>query len=154
MMNISIELIKQLREQTGAGVMDAKHALEDAGGNLKEAKKILQQIGFEKAEKKASREASVGLIASYIHAGGNAGVLLELNCETDFVAKTDEFQALARELCLQVVSMNPRGAKELLEQEYIRDPKRKVGELVKEVVAKTGENIVVRRFMRYEMGEQ
>lgn len=152
-MSISVGLIKKLRSETGAGVMDVRRALEEAGGNLDEAKKMLQQMGFEKAEKKSQREALAGLIVSYIHAGGSVGVLLELACETDFVAKTSEFQNLARELCLQIASMKPKNIEELLAQEYIRESQKKVQELVKEVVAKTGENIVVRRFTRYQLGE-
>lgn len=150
---MDIELIKKLREETGAGVMDVKSALAESDGDTGKAKEILMQKGMARAEKRAEREARNGLIHSYIHGNGDTGVLLELNCETSFVGKTPEFEELAHELALQIVSMNPDDVEGLLSQDYIRDTKKKVSDLIKELVAKTGENIELRRFVRYELGE-
>ncbi|MCA9391920.1 translation elongation factor Ts [candidate division WWE3 bacterium] len=152
-MIMDIELIKKLREETGAGVMDVKSALAESDGDTGKAKEILMQKGMARAEKRAEREARNGLIHSYIHGNGDTGVLLELNCETSFVGKTPEFEELAHELALQIVSMNPDDVEGLLSQDYIRDTKKKVSDLIKELVAKTGENIELRRFVRYELGE-
>lgn len=152
-MAIDTKLIKELREKTGAGVADCKEALEEAKNDLKKAEEILQKKGFEKAAKKGDRETGSGLIESYVH-GGRIGVLVELNCETDFVARTDEFKTLAHELSLQVSSMNPKDAKALLEQDYIRDPGKKIEDLVKEAIAKMGENITIGRISRIEIGKE
>ena len=166
MVTVTTDLIKQLRELTGAGVMDCKRALEESNGDIEEAKKVLQRMGFERVEKRSGREASQGVIEAYIHQG-RVGALVELNCETDFVARTDDFRNLAREIAMQIASMNPRyvskdevpadadgDAKELalLEQGYIRDASRTIGQLVTEVSAKTGEKVAVRRFARFELG--
>ena len=160
--------VKDLRERTGAGVMECKSALEAAGGDLEKAVAILQERGMAMAEKRAHRETSQGLVECYIHAGGRIGAMVELNCETDFVARTDDFQSLAREIAMQVAAMNPAAvsdnelaegagsdpdAQALLKQAYIRDPSRTVGDLVKDVIAKTGENVRVRRFSRFELGQ-
>lgn len=152
MANINFETIKNLRIQTGAGVMEIKKALEEAAGNSEAARLILKKKGLVKAEKKSNRVTKSGLIYSYIHGEGQIGLLIELNCETDFVAKTDEFKNLAHELSLQITSMNPESLDDLLHQDYIRNPKLKIEELVKEVVAKTGENVTIRRFTRYQLG--
>lgn len=146
---ISINQIKKLREKTGGGVMDCRRALEDSKGDEKKAEALLKKWGVEKAEKKLDRVTKAGLVDSYIHAGGKVGVLLELNCETDFVARTDDFKNLSHELCLQVASMNPKDVKTLLKQEYIRDPSITVEQLVKQVIGKLGENITISRFTRY-----
>lgn len=151
-MKITIDLIKSTRESTGAGVMDVKRALKEADGDVETAKKILQEKGFMQAERKADREASAGLIHAYIHAGSQVGVLVEVNCETDFVAKTTEFKTLCQEIALQIAAMKPKDIDELLNQEYIRDSSKSIKNLVKEVIAKTGENIVIKRFTRYEVG--
>lgn len=150
-MTVDTKLIKELREKTSAGIADCREALIEANGDLKKAEEVLRKKGFEKAAKKGDRETGSGLVESYIH-GGRIGVLVELNCETDFVARTDEFKALAHELALQVSSMKPKDGKALLEQDYIRDPGKKVGDLVTEAIAKMGENITVGRISRIEIG--
>ncbi len=146
--NLDLNLIKSLREETGAGVMDVKKALDEASNDVRKAKELLQKAGFEKAEKKSQRETGDGSVFSYIHATSKIGSLVVLNCETDFVARTSDFQNLGREIAMQVAAMNPKGVKELMSQAYIRDPKRTVEMLVKEVIAKTGENIKVGEFAR------
>ncbi len=151
-MNISLELLKKLREDTAAGVSDCRQALEDAGGNYVKAKKLLLARGLEKAAKKGGRETSQGLIESYVHAG-RVGVLVELRCETDFVARTDAFKTLAHEIALQVASMNPKNIKELLASEYIRDASLTIEALVKQTVAKVGENITIATIHRIALGE-
>lgn len=152
MAKISIDEIKKLREQTGAGITDAKQALMDAGGDFDKALEAMRKKGFDKAAKRAEREARAGLIGSYVH-DGRIGVLVEVNCETDFVAKTDEFKELAKDLSLQVCSTDPKDVEELLEQEFIKDTSKTVSDVVKEANAKLGENIVVRRFSRLALGE-
>jgi len=154
--------IKELREKTGAGIMECKRAL-DEGGSMPEAEKLLKQWGLATAEKKAGREASQGVIDSYVHAG-RIGAMIELNCETDFVARTDDFKTLAREIAMQVAATNPTritsqetepsedGDVPLLDQPYIRDPSKTVQELLNEGIAKLRENIVVRRIARFELG--
>lgn len=149
---VTIDQIKKLRQKTGAGVMECRKALEESNGDEKKAIELLKKWGIEKSEKKVGRETKAGLISSYIHSGGKVGVMLELLCETDFVAKTDDFKTLSHELCLQVASMNPKGEVELLKQEYIRDPKIKVEDLVKQAIGKLGENITISRFIRYQLG--
>jgi elongation factor Ts len=160
-------MIKQLREETGAGVMDAKRALEEASGDMAKAKAVLKEKGLAAAAKKAERATNQGLVEAYIHAGGRIGVLVEVNCETDFVAKTPKFQQLARDIAMQVAAMQPlvvdveqrsadmEGSDEevvLLAQPFIRDGSRTIGDLVKEAIATTGENIRVARFSRFELG--
>lgn len=152
-MAIDINLIKLLRKKTGAGIADVREALEKSSGDLKKAEGALKKRGFERAAGKAGRETSQGLIESYIHQNSRVGVLLELLCETDFVARTDEFKNLAHELCLQVASMNPKDSLVLLKQEYVRDPSKTVGDLIGEAIAKLGENIIVARFSRIELGK-
>ncbi|MEK7129509.1 MAG: translation elongation factor Ts [Patescibacteria group bacterium] len=152
-MNISLDQLKKLREETGAGVSDCRQALEDAGGDLKKAKKLIRQRSVEKAAKKADREASQGIIESYVHATGTVGVLVELRCETDFVARTDDFKTLAHELALQIAAMKPKTVKELLAGSYIRDASITIEVVIKQTIAKVGENITVARFTRMEMGE-
>ena len=165
---VSAALVKELRERSGAGVMDCKRALEDADGDLQRAGMLLQERGIALAEKRAHRETSQGLVECYIHAGGRIGAMVELNCETDFVARTDDFKALAHNLAMQIAATNPLSVSEddlpsgaegdpaelcLLRQSFIRDDSRTVDEVVKEVIAKTGENIRVRRFARFELGQ-
>ncbi len=151
-MKIFLNDLKKLREETSAGVSDCRQALEDASGNYGKAKKLLTERGLEKASKKEGKETSQGIIESYVHQG-KVGVLIELRCETDFVARTDEFKHLAHEIALQVASMNPKNVDELLKGEYIRDTSITISELVKQVVAKVGENITVGRFTRIALGE-
>lgn len=152
MAEISIKQIRRLRELTGAGITDAKQALTAAGGDFEKALAGLRAKGLAKAEKRAEREARAGLVGTYSH-DGRIGVVVEVNCETDFVAKTNEFKTLVKDLSLQIASMNPEDEKELMSQPFVKNPEITVGELVKEHIAKLGENIVVSRFSRLELGE-
>jgi elongation factor Ts len=142
-MAISAADVKKLREETSAGVMDVKKALEEANGNFDKARDLIRERGLAKAAKKADRETKEGFIGSYIHTTGKVGAMVALLCETDFVARNEEFQKLGRELAMQVASMRPETVEELLEQDYIRDPKYKIDALVKELSGKVGENIQV-----------
>ena len=151
-MKISVDDIKKLRKMTGAGIADCRKALEEAGGDLKKAQELLRGWGIEKAVKKADRKVGAGMVETYVHAGGRVGAMVELRCETDFVARTDEFKNLIHELAMQVAAMDPADVSELLKQEYIRDSTKTVDELVKETIAKVGENIQVKRFVRFELG--
>lgn len=169
MADISMELIKQLRERSGAGVMDCKRALEGTSGDVDKAMKLLAEWGMAKGEKKSDRVTSQGLVESYIHAGGRIGVIVEVNCETDFVARTEEFKTLAHEIAMQIAAANPRVVSEadvkeqldidlinepaLLKQSYIRDPSKDIRQLINETIGKTGENIQVKRFTRFELGQ-
>lgn len=151
-MSISIDLIKQLREQTGAGIADCRKALEESDADLDSAKSWLNIKGLDRANSKLDRQVRSGMVEVYSHAG-KVGVLVKLLCETDFVAKTNEFKDLAHELALQVASMNPQTVEELLSQEYIRDNTQTVDQLVKGVIGKLGENIQIGRFERIALGE-
>ena len=151
-MAVDVNLVKQLREETGAGIADCKNALTESGGNLEKAKEILHQKGLDKAGAKSDREVSAGVVESYSH-GGRVGVLVEVLCETDFVAKTEDFKNLAHELVLQIAAMNPENVEDLLEQEYVRDPSQKVGDLVKSAIAKLGENIKIGKIARIALGK-
>lgn len=145
--------IQRLREETSAGVMDSKRALEDAGGDYEKAKQLLAERGVASAAKKSGREAKEGLVAAYIHGGGRIGALVELASETDFVARGEEFQKLAQEIAMQVAAMAPAGVDELYAQAYIRDASKTVKDLVTALAAKTGENVSVRRIQRFALGE-
>ncbi len=149
-MKINIELIKKLREQTGAPVIRAKKVLEEVNGDEKKAFEILRKEGFEKAAKKGSRVTSQGILETYIHHSGKVASVVELFCETDFVARNELFKNLGHDLALQVASM---GEKDIENQEFIKDPAKKIGDLVKEVIAKTGENIRIGRVFRIELGK-
>ena len=165
-MAIDTSKIKQLREETGAPVMDCKRALEEAQGDLGAAKQRLRERGAAVAEKKAGRVAAQGIVDSYIHGGGRIGVLVEVNCETDFVARNDDFKALVHSLAMQIAATDPPrvgnepdaseesadGALPLLQQPFIRDEKRTIQDLIHEAIGKLNENIVVRRFARFELG--
>jgi elongation factor Ts len=153
MANIDIDTIKRLRELTGVGITDAKKALVDAGGDFDKALEAMRAKGLTKAEKRAEREARAGLVGTYSH-DGRIGITVEVNCETDFVAKTDEFKELVKDMCLQICSMNPADTDELLKQPYVKDPSTTVEDYVKQHIAKLGENIVIRRFSRLELGEK
>jgi len=144
--------VQRLRTETGAGVMDCKRALEDAKGDFEKAKTLIRERGLAQAQKKSDREAREGIVEAYIHAGGKIGALVELSSETDFVARNPEFRELAKEIAMQVAAMDPKDVDELLGQAYIRDASRTVGELVTRLAASTGENVRVRRFMRFELG--
>lgn len=152
-MAIDLTTLKKLRDETAASVADCRVALEESNGDYKKALEWLKKRGIEKAGKKAERETSQGLVDSYIHQGGRVGVLLELRCETDFVAKTDDFKGLSKELGMQISAMNPKDVASLLKQEYIRDGSMTVEELIKGVIGKLGENITVARFQRFSLGE-
>jgi elongation factor Ts len=163
---IDTSKIKALREETGAPVMDCKRALEDSAGSMEKARQWLRERGAAVAEKKAGRVASQGLVDSYIHGGGRIGVIVEVNCETDFVARSDDFKKLAHDIAMQIAATNPKyiGTEEdlpsdllpdelpLLKQPFIRDPGQTIQQLVHEAVGKLNENIVVRRFSRFELG--
>ncbi len=151
-MNISLDTLKKLREDTQAGVSDCRQALEDAEGNFDKAKKLLLERGLEKAAKKEGKETSQGVVEAYVHQG-KVGVLVELRCETDFVARTDEFKHLAHEVALQVAAMNPKNVVELLKGPYIRDPQLTMEALIKQSIAKVGENITVSKLTRMALGE-
>ncbi len=166
-MAIDTSKIKQLRDETGAPIMDCKRALQEADGDLAVAKERLRLRGAAVAEKKAGRVAAQGLVDSYIHGGGRIGVLVDVNCETDFVARSDDFRRLVHDIAMQVAATNPErigneetedgsaegdGALPLLKQPFIRDEKRTIQDLVHEAVGKLNENIVVRRFARFELG--
>lgn len=149
---MNIEDIKKLREQTGAGIADCKEALSESRGDMAQAKEWLKKKGLDKATEKSARAVKAGAVEVYSHAG-KVGVLVELLCETDFVAQTSEFKNLAHELALQIASMNPSSVEELLAQEYIRDSEQTVDQLIKSVIGKLGENIQVGRFERIALGE-
>jgi elongation factor Ts len=199
MANITAAMVKELREKTGAGMMDCKAALQETGGDMEKAVDYLRKKGVAKAEKKSSRETKDGLVEAYIHPGGKLGVLVEVSCETDFVAKTDDFQELVKNIAMQIAATNPLAvsrdqidpavvekemeiykaqAKEsgkpdnivekiaqgrlekfyaervLEEQPFIKDDKKTVKEYVTEVIAKLGENISIRRFARFRIGDE
>jgi len=194
----NVALVKELRERTGAGIVDCQKALAETGGNLDKAITFLREKGLAAAAKRAGRVAAQGTVGSYIHGGGKIGVLVEVNCETDFVARTDEFQRLVKDIAMQIAAANPRYVRReevaeaekekeraiyraqtehsgkpaavvtrivegklekffsevcLLEQPFIRDPSKTIEQLVKEAVARTGENIIIRRFARFQIGE-
>ena len=151
-MQVTIDQIKKLRAKTKAGIADCRRALEESAGDLKKAEELLKSWGMDKAAKKADRAVGSGLIETYMHAGGRIGAMVEVACETDFVARTDEFKNLAHEIAMQITAMDPTTVEELLKQEYIRDSAKTIDELVKETIVKVGENIVIKRFMRFELG--
>jgi elongation factor Ts len=158
--------VKKLRDLTGAGMLDCKNALEAADGDFENAKEVLRQKGFEAAAKRAERSTAEGVIHSYIHHNRRLGALVEVNCESDFVARTVDFQRLAQQIALQVAAANPlyisadeaKGTEGdprelcLLEQPFVQDESRTIQDLLSEVIGKTGENIRVRRFARFELG--
>ncbi len=143
-------VIKKLRELTGAGVMDAKTALEEAGEDFDKAAEIIKEKGLAKADKKAEREIKAGIVKTYTH-NNRVGVVLKVGCETDFVAKSDPFQELVHNLALHIVAMNPSDVEELMTQPFVKDEKTSIENLVKETIAKTGENIKVDAFYRLEL---
>jgi elongation factor Ts len=166
-LQISTELVKTLRDKTKAGVMECRNALIECRGDLDKAIELLRKRGLAKAEKKAGRVASQGVVEAYVHPGGRMGAMIELNCETDFVARTDEFKELAHNLALQVVATSPLHIGDenhlpetaledreccLLSQPFIKDPSRSVKDIITETIAKVGENIKVGKFARFELG--
>ncbi len=166
-MQITAEMVKELREKSGAGVMECKKILVEAGGDIKKAEDMLKERGLAVAAKKADRVTAQGIIEAYVHAGSKIGVLVEVNCETDFVARTTEFRELAHNLALQVAAMAPKYVAPenvpagtefkaetdcLLSQPFVKDPGMMVGGLITETIAKVKENIRVSRFIRFELG--
>ena len=197
-MTITAETVKELRERTGAGMMDCKKALTETEGNIEKAVDFLREKGLAAAAKKAGRVAAEGVVETYVHGGGRIGVMVEINCETDFVAKTDDFKSLAHDIALQIAAKNPMVVRReevseevleherevlraqalnegkpanivekmivgriekyykeicLMEQEFIKDPDKTISQLINEKIAKIGENITVRRFTVYQLGE-
>ena len=150
-MAVNLKAIKKLRDETSASIADVRRALDEANGDEKKALAWLKKRASEIAAKKADRETSEGLVEAYIHGGGKVGVLVEILCETDFVAKTDEFKKLCKEVAMQVAAMNPSDVDSLLAQEYIRDSSQTIEQLVKVVIGKLGENITIKRFTRFEI---
>ncbi len=151
MATIDLITLKKLRDETAASIADCRRALDVADGDYKKALEWLKKRAGEIAAKKADRETGEGLIEAYIHGGGKVGVLVEILCETDFVAKTDEFKKLVKEIAMQIAAMNPADVDSLLKQEYIRDGSQTIEQLVKGVIGKLGENITVKRFTRFEL---
>jgi len=166
-MKIPTERIKELREESGAGVMDCRNVLLEAQGDMEKAREILKERNLFQAEKKANRATTAGIVEAYIHIGGRIGAMVELNCETDFVARTDEFKELAHHLAMQVAACSPQFISEdeipeasdavpeadcLLLQPYIKNPEMTVQDIINETIAKTRENIKVSRFARFELG--
>ncbi len=166
MAEISATAVKELRDRSGAGVMECRRALEESGGDIDKAIIVLQEAGATKAAKRSGRETGQGVVESYIH-GGRIGVLVEVNCESDFVARTEDFKGLAHDLAMQIAATNPKfvdpselpaGSEDdpkevcLLAQPFIKEPARTMAEVVKDVINKTGENVRVRRFARFELG--
>jgi len=162
-LEISTEMVKELRGQSGAGIMDCRNVLFEVEGDIAKALQVLREKGLLKAEEKAERATTQGLVEAYVHIGGRIGAMVEVNCETDFVARTDELKELAHNLAMQVAAMAPRSITEeddmepqaacLLLQPYIKDPTRTVRDIIVETIAKVGENIKVSRFARFELGK-
>ena len=151
MAQLDLKTIKKLRDATSASIADCRRALDEADGDEKKALEWLKKRATEIAAKKADRDTSEGLIEAYIHGGGKVGVMVEILCETDFVAKTDEYKHLAKEVAMQVAAMNPETVEDLLKQDYIRDGSQTIEQLVKAAIGKLGENITVKRFIRFEI---
>jgi len=147
---VSIDQIKKLREETGGSVADCKNVLIEAKGDFKVAKEILEKVGKARADKKGERETRQGIVETYVHAGKKIGVMIELDCETDFVAKSADFQKLAHELCLQAAALDPEETP-LISQPWIKDESKKIEDLIKKAIAKLGENIVIKRVARFEI---
>lgn len=150
-MKVTLENIKRIREETGVGVMDARRALTESGGDIKKAKDWLAQHAVVKAASKADRATGDGAVFSYVHQTGKVASLVKLGCETDFVARTNDFKTLGKEISMQVASMNPQNVDELLSQEWIRDPKKTIKQLIEENIAKMGENIKILEIGRIEV---
>ncbi len=146
-----IELVKELRKLTGRGIAECRQAIEKVDGDLGRARKILEKMSQQIADKKAERETKQGYIGGYVHATGKIGVLLELFCETDFVARHEDFRYLAKEIAMQIAAMAPKNEKELLAQVYIREPEKTVKQLLTETIAKFGENIKLGKFIRLQI---
>ena len=153
-MSYTVADVKKLREETGAGMLDCKKALEESKGDFNAAKEVVRKKGLARAEKKADRETKEGYIASYVHATNKVAAMVEILCETDFVARNAEFQSMAKDVAMHVTAMNPESVEELLKEQFIKDPSKTVEELVKSISGKVGEKFVVNRFTRYEVGQE
>lgn len=153
MAKVTVDQIRRLRDETGAPIANVKKTLEKFDGNEKKALELLRKEGFEKAEKRLDRVTSQGIIAHYIHHSGKIGVMVELLCETDFVARNELFVELGKNVAMQISFSNPADLEELLKQEFIKDSSKTIQDLVKEVIAKTGENIRLGKFARIELGK-
>ena len=166
-MDIATGQVKELREKTGAGIMDCKKALAEAEGDFAKATELLNERGLALARKKVDRAANQGIIESYVHQGGRIGVIVEVNCETDFVARTPEFKELVHDIALQIAAMDPQFLSEedipagneaapeeacLMLQPFVKDPSKTIKDIITETIAKVGENIKIRRFSRFELG--
>ena len=152
-MSNNIEIIKKLRDETGAGILEIKNMLEEKGDDYDKTREELLKRAAAKAAKKSDRVAEDGLVYSYIHNSGKVGSLVLLGCETDFVAKTEDFQKLCKDIAMQVCSEDYEDVEKLLESEYIRDPSKKISDLINEAVAKVGEKIEIRKFTKFSVGE-
>ncbi|MDD4135834.1 MAG: translation elongation factor Ts [Candidatus Shapirobacteria bacterium] len=146
-----IELVKKLRVELGLGIMEIKAALEEAEGDENRAKEILKEKGFKKAEDKAERETCQGRVATYTHSTGKIGVMVEVLCETDFVAKHEDFVNFTKELCLQIAAMEPENVETLIKQEFVKDSSKTIDEMLKALISKFGENMKISRFERFEI---
>lgn len=153
MVNVDIKQLKKLREETSASIADCRAALENSEGDYKKALEWIKKNALSKADKKSDRETGQGVIETYVHGQGRIGVLVEVLCETDFVARTDDFKNLSHEIAMQIASMNPEDVESLLKQDYIRDNSMTIEKLIKSVIGKLGENIQVKRFHRLEIGK-
>jgi len=149
----SVDQIKSLREKTGLGIHDIKTALDEANGSEEQALELLKERGLSIAAKRAERDTSQGLIETYVHGGGRIGAMVEVNCETDFVARNEDFKTFVHEVVLQVASMKPESVEDLLKQEFFRDPSVTIQDLLTQTIAKIGENIRISRISRFELGE-
>ena len=152
-MTSSVEDIRQLREETSCGVIECKKALEEAKGDFNKAKDLLRKRGLEMAAKKADRVAKEGRVEAYIHSGNKIGVVVEVNCETDFVARNDDFIAFTKNVAMHIAAMNPEHLQALLQQPFVKEPSKNIQDLLNELVAKIGENIQIGRFIRFKVGE-
>lgn len=148
---VDIDQIKELRERTGISIVECKKALQESGGDMEKAKTLLREWGKEVAEKKQERLVGEGLVTSYVHGTGKVGSLVVVKCETDFVARSDDYKNLCHELALQVASLEAENVDDLLAQQYIRDPSKTVRDIVEEYIVKLGENIVVEKFARFSL---
>lgn len=154
MANVNLEQLKKLRKETEVSLADCRKALEETNGDYGKAMTWLKKHGIEKAAKKEDRQTSQGLIECYIHQNGKIGSMAEILCETDFVARTSDFKNLAHEIAMQIAAMNPKNVETLLKQEYIKDQSMTIENLIKQTIAKLGENIVIKKFQRYEIGNE
>jgi len=153
-MSYTVADVKKLREETGAGMLDCKKALEETKGNFEAAKEVVRKKGLDRADKKADRETNEVYIASYVHSTNKVAVLVEILCETDFVARNEEFQRMAKDVAMHVTAMNSKSVEELLKEPFVKDPSKTIEELVKGISGKTGEKLLVNKLVRFEVGQE